>query len=138
MKVFLDTNILLDIFTVREPYYTAASRICNRVEIGVVDGYVSAISFNNSEYVVRRIAGAAAARESLKSMRDCFRVVPLDEQILNRAIDSDFTDFEDAIQYFSAQRAQADCLLTRNVRHFPVEPIAVQTPEQFLAVNPAV
>ena len=135
MKLFLDTDVLLDVLVQRAPHSIPASRIWSRVETRVVEGYISAVSFNNAHYVIRRAAGRQAAHEALKLLRDIFRLVPLDEEILQRAIDSDSSDFEDAIQFFSALRAQADCLLTRNVRHFPAEPLSVLTPEQFLKIH---
>jgi predicted nucleic acid-binding protein len=135
MKVFLDTDVLLDVLTRREPHSIAASRIWSRVEARALEGYISAVSFNNAHYVIRRAAGRLAAQEALKLLREVFRLVPLDEQILHRAIDSDSADFEDAIQFFSALRAGVEFLLTRNVRHFPAEPISVLTPQEFLQIH---
>jgi predicted nucleic acid-binding protein len=135
MKLFLDTNVLLDVLVQRAPHSISASRIWSRVEARAVEGYISAVSFNNVHYVIRRAAGRPAAHEALKLLRDVFQLIPLDEEILHRAIDSDSADFEDAIQFFSALRARADCLLTRNVRHFPAEPVSVLTPEEFLKMH---
>jgi predicted nucleic acid-binding protein len=136
MKLFLDTNVLLDVLARREPHSFAASRVWSRVEAQAMEGYISAVSFNNAHYVLRRASGPRPAHEALKLLRDVFTLVPLDEQILHRAIDSDFSDFEDAIQFFSALRAGADCLLTRNVRHFPAEPVSILTPDEFLKMHP--
>jgi len=136
MKVFLDTNVLLDVLTGREPHSIAAAEIWSRVEAGTLDGCISAVSFNNAYYVLRRAAGRQTAHNALKLLRGVFQLVPLDEQIIHRAIDSEFADFEDAIQFFSAHRAGADFILTRNVRHFPTEPISIVTPEEFLKTEP--
>ena len=136
MKVFLDTDVLLDVLARREPHSIAASTVWSRVEARVLEGYISAVSFNNAHYVLRRASGRHAAQEALKLLRDVFTLVPFDEQILHRAIDSDSSDFEDAIQFFSALRVGADCLLTRNIRHFPAEPVSVLTPDEFLKIHP--
>ena len=136
MKVFLDTNVLLDVLVRREPHSIAASRVWSRVEARALEGYISAVSFNNAHYVLRRASGRRAAQEALKLLRDVFALVPLDEQILHRAIDSDSSDFEDAIQFFSALRVGADYVLTRNIRHFPAEPVSVLTPDEFLRIHP--
>ncbi len=137
MKVFLDTNVLLDVLGRREPHCVAASEVWSRVEHGTLDGYISAISFNNVHYVLRRVANRPTAHDGLKLLRDIFHVVALDEQIIQRAIDSEFSDFEDGIQFFSAHHAGADFILTRNARHFPNEPIPIVTPEEFLKMEPA-
>ena len=137
MRIFLDTNVLLDVLGRREPHFVAASQIWSRVEQKALDGDISAISFNNVHYVLRRAAGRETARDGLKLLRGLFRIVALDEQIIHRSMDSEFADFEDAIQFFSAHRAGADFILTRNVRHFPDRPISVLTPELFLKTEPA-
>ncbi len=137
MKVFLDTNVLLDVLARREPHCIAASKIWSGVEQGALDGHISAISFNNVHYVLRRVESRQAAYSAMRLLRDIFRVVSLDEKIINRATDSEFSDFEEALQFFSAHHAGADFIITRNVRHFPAEPIAVVTPEQFLKTEPA-
>ena len=135
MRIFLDTNILLDVLGRREPHFASSSSIWSRVERGDHEGYVSAISFNNVFYIVRRLAGARAARKAMKLMRDIFRIVPLDEQLIHSAIDSDLADLEDAVQYHSAARVSANCIVTRNVRHFPKDPVPAVTPEEFLATD---
>lgn len=73
----------------------------------------------------------------MRMIRGTFAVIPLDEQILNQAIDADMKDFEDAVQFHSALRAGADCLVTRNPKHFPMGYVPVQTPAEFLATYTA-
>ena len=68
----------------------------------------------------------------MELLRDTFQVIPLDEQVLSQAIESDIPDFEDAIQYFSAVRSGAQCLITRNQAHFPQGQLAIQDPSDFL------
>ena len=136
MKVFLDTNVLLDVLARREPFYAASAEIWSLAESGAVQGYISAISFNNIYYVIRKTAGKRNADKALRILRDIFVPVAPDTLILNQAIDSTMNDFEDAIQIHSAIRAGADCLITRNPGHFKaVETnLAISTPDEFLAV----
>ena len=135
MKLFLDTNVLFDVLGRRARHVADSAAVWSRVERGVHEGLISAISFNNVFYIVRRAAGHKAAREAMKVLRDAFRIVDVDEQTIHRAIDSGIADFEDALQYFSALRAQADCIITRNVRDFPPDPIPAMTPEEFLETD---
>lgn len=132
MRVFLDTNVLLDVLTRRKPHWEPASEVWARVEAGKIEGHISAISFNNVHCVIRRASGKAAANTALKVLHGLFHVVPLDERIIRQAIDADFADFEDAIQFFSAHHAKVDSLLTRDLRHFPTSSLSVVTPEEFL------
>jgi predicted nucleic acid-binding protein len=132
MRIFLDTNVLLDALTKREPFCISALEIWSRVEKGEFSGYVSAASFNNIFYVSRKLSGRSAAAMGLKLLRDVFHIVPLDEQIIHSALDSDFTDFEDAIQFFSAHHVGAEVIVTRNARDFTDQAIPAVTPEEFL------
>ncbi|MBI2440333.1 MAG: PIN domain-containing protein [Lentisphaerae bacterium] len=136
MKVFLDTSVLLDILARHEPFYAASAEVWSLAESGTVQGFISAISFNNIYYVIRKTAGKRNADKALRILRDIFAPVAPDTLILNQAIDSTMNDFEDAIQFHSAIRAGADCLITRDPGHFrKVETnMAISTPDEFLAV----
>jgi predicted nucleic acid-binding protein len=132
VRLFLDTNLLLDVLAERKPFYSSAAHVWSLRETGVCEGLVSAISFNNVFYIVRRARNVDAARRALVLMRDIFSSVAPDQQILNQAIDSDIRDFEDAIQFFSAQRARADYLLTRNTADFPKTRLPILAADEFL------
>lgn len=136
MNLFVDTNVLLDVLAQRLPYYQDSAAVWTLVEKSKVAGYISAISFNNLYYITRKLAPDANQRQPLILLRDIFKIVALDEKILNQAIDSDFKDFEDAIQYFSAIRADADCMISRNLDHYKGVDIPVLTPTEFLASRP--
>lgn len=135
MNVFIDTNVLLDVLAQREPFYADSAQVWTLVETGQVAGAISTLSLPNLFYLMRRIKGQKAARKAMGILRDIFGFVPLDSQITNQAIDSDIEDFEDAIQFFSALRAGATTLITRNPKHFPGHDIAIQTPAEFLATH---
>lgn len=135
MKIFADTNILLDVLARREPFYGDSAEVWTLAETGRVTGLASTLSLPNLYYLLRRMKGQQTARKALSILRDIFTLVPLDMQIANQAIDAEIKDFEDAIQFFSAIRAGASVLITRNPRDFPVGDIAIQTPAEFLAAH---
>jgi predicted nucleic acid-binding protein len=135
MNVFLDTNVLMDVLLDREPFVVDAQQVWLLVERGKVRGLVSAISFPNVYYVVRKLSGLRQARRATVMLRDVFTPVAFDEQILHQAIDAGFKDFEAAIQYFSALRADADCIVSRNPKHFRAADLLVLTPSEFLATH---
>ena len=89
MRLFVDTNLLLDVLARREPFYAASARIWSLCETGACEGFVSAISFNNVYYIVRKARNDEVARKALVLMRDIFGSVAPDQQILNQAIDAD-------------------------------------------------
>jgi predicted nucleic acid-binding protein len=134
MRIFVDTNLLLDVLAKREPFYTPAARVWTLAETGACEALVSAISFNNVFTIVRKARDAAAARRALVLLRDVFASVAPDQRILNQATDSDIPDFEDAIQFYSALHARADFLLTRNVGDFPAGILPVLAPDECLVL----
>ena len=133
MTVFVDTNVLLDVLSYRKPFYEASAEVWSLAERGELRAHISAISFNNIYYVIRKLKDRNTAEKALRLLRDIFESVAPDRQILNQSIDADFDDFEDAVQFHSALRAKATCLISRNPRHFPKSSLPVLTPEEFLA-----
>ncbi len=118
MIVPFDTNILLDVLQNRQPHYGPASRAWDLVERHVLAGYVSAISFNNVFYILRKQLGSAAALDAVKQIRALFKCVTLDEQLLDQALATCTIDLEDAIQAAAADRVTAEYIVTRNVKDF--------------------
>lgn len=136
MNVFVDTNVLMDVLLERRPFFREARRVWFLAERGKVRGLVSALSYPNIYYIVRKVRDHDAAMAMMAMLRDTFRAVPLDDQVLNQAIDAGFQDLEDAIQYFSALRADAACFLTRNAGDFPPsDELPVLSPTEFLAAH---
>lgn len=131
-SIFIDTNILMDVFGRREPFYQHSASVLALSENGNIAGHISAISYNNSYYLLRRFYDHSAARKKMVALRNIVVAVSLDQQIINQAIDSEFTDFEDAIQYFSALHIHADCIITRNKKHFSHSEIPIFEPSEFL------
>ena len=135
MNVFFDTNVLIDVIAARKPFVADSRKVWYLAERQRISGQVSVLSFANIYYVIRKQNGRAVAESAMTMIRGTFAAVAFDEQILNQAIGAGFSDFEDAIQLFSALRAEADCLLTRNADHFPTSSLPVMTPGEFLAAH---
>jgi predicted nucleic acid-binding protein len=133
VKVFFDTNILLDVLAKRQPFYADSATAWTLAEDGKLDGLVSAISFTNVYYIVRKLVDAKTARHALVLLRGTFAIVSCDERILSQAMDSDIKDFEDAVQFESAAHAGAECMLSRNPDDFPrTSDCPVLMPAEFL------
>lgn len=135
MNVFIDTNVLIDVLAKREPFYADSVRVWTLAEQGRIKGLISAISFNNIYYVIRRLRTRQTANRTMVLLRDTFTPISLDKQILDQAIDSGLDDLEDAIQYFSAVRAEADCIVSRDNSAFPQSDLPVLTPAELLATG---
>lgn len=131
--VFVDTDIILDLLTKRQPFYRAAAALFSRVERGELKGCASSLAFANIFYILRKETSAAKAIAVLKKLRQLVAVLPVDDAVIGRALDAGFTDFEDAIQYHTALAGAIGCLITRNTRDYRKPAIRVCTAEEFLA-----
>jgi len=133
-RVFLDTNVLLDILLRRDPFYAAAAKIWLKVESREVEGLVSLVSLGTISYLVRKRTDPNAAREALNTICRVLQIADCPGQAGRMALQSHMLDFEDALQYAIATLAGADCLVTRNPSDFPKRgKVPVLTPEDFLS-----
>ncbi|MBR3648795.1 MAG: PIN domain-containing protein [Victivallales bacterium] len=131
-KIFIDTNILLDVILHRADFYQQAAAIWADCESRKVQGYVSAISLNNMHYIMRKMVAPDVALEYVRLVLNVFSIVPLDESILRLAVDLPQKDFEDAIQTFSAVQIKADCIVTRDKSHFSNHYMPVISPIEYV------
>ena len=133
-RIFLDTNILLDVVLHRDQFVADSARIWNDCETGKALGLISAISLNNILYIARKLISPGEAMESIRHILNIFTVIPLDASILRMAVDFPQKDFEDAIQMFSALQAKADCIVTRDRSHFSTEYLPILAPAEYLGL----
>jgi len=130
-KIFLDTNILLDVLLQRDSFMQNSARVWAECESGKVKGFISAISLNNMHFIMSKRIGKDRALESVRICLSVFSVVPLDEKILRLAVELPHKDFEDAIQLFSAVQMKVDCIVTRDAGHFSSEYLPILSPGQY-------
>ncbi len=132
IRALVDINVMLDVLARRESFVADAVEVWSAAEIGRVRGLVSADSFSTLYYLLRRASNHRTALRGMGLIRDVFEIVPLDDQIIHQAMDSPLGDFEDAIQYHSAMRGKADCIVTRDLKHFRKAELPVLAPADFL------
>ena len=130
-RIFLDTNVILDFFLEREPFYYDALKLWAACEEGAVDGYVSALTITNVHYIAQRIKNPTTAMIAVRGILDVFNVVPLDKELLRHAADLHDRDYEDDIQLQSAVKAGCSHLFTRDPTHFHSKAIAIVPPSSF-------
>lgn len=134
MKTILcDINFILDIFLKREPFYSPSARIFTLIEAKKLKGYLCSNSFPTLFYILAKELKRDKAMKILEKVRIVFRVATVDEKVIDLSLASDFRDFEDAVQYYSAVCIKADCLITRNKTDYVTDDLSIMTPEEFLA-----
>ncbi|MEO5783383.1 MAG: PIN domain-containing protein [Ginsengibacter sp.] len=132
-NVLIDTNIILDFFVAREPFDKDAAEIFRLTYNKKIRSYVSALSYANAHYYIKKLTGKKNSIDLLKNLKKIVSTINLDEDIIEAALNSEFSDFEDALQYYSATSIPAmEIILTRNSKDFSKSKIPVYTPVQFL------
>ncbi len=132
-KLFIDTNIVLDLLGKREPFYQDAAKLFSLADRGKVKLYVSALTVANSNYVLSKLKSAKEARVILIKFKILIAVLELNDKIIDLSLNDDsFQDFEDGLQYYTALENEADILITRNLKDFKNSKIPVMTASQYL------
>lgn len=134
IKVFLDTNVIIDFLAKRKPFDEAAAEIFSLADLGKIKIYISAISVNNVYYILKKPNGHKKTLSLINDILLLAELVDLNSMVIKEAKDSSFADFEDAIQYYSALKIkEAGAIITRDKRDFKKSKIAVLTPVEFVA-----
>ena len=116
-KLFLDTNIVVDLLERREPFCHDAVRLFTMAYNKQVQLFVSPMTYSTASFLLRK-HGPEGVRNLLSNFRQLSRVAAANERIVDDALASQFKDFEDAMQYYTAIRAKADVIITRNGKDF--------------------
>ncbi len=116
--IFLDTDILLDVFARREPFYGYAARVLTFIETRQITGCTSALIFSNLYYILRKLRSREVATTYLRKLSSLVTVLAVDDRSINFALNSVFSDFEDAIQYHTATHHHIKYLITRNTKDY--------------------
>ncbi len=131
-KVFVDTDIVLDLLSGREPHYQYAAELFSLADENFIQLYVSSLTFANVNYILSKQVSAGQARKMLLKFKTLIRVLSVHDKIIDLALASDFHDFEDAVQYHTAIENGISTLVTRNVKDFKKAKMAILTAQQFL------
>ena len=133
-KVFVDTDIVLDLLTARQPHYEYAAELFSLADENSIKLYVSSLTFANVNYILSKQLSAGQARKMLLKFKTLINVLSVNDKIIELALASDFQDFEDAIQYNTATENGITTLLTRNLKDFKKAEIVILTAQQYLKV----
>ncbi|HOV94337.1 MAG TPA: PIN domain-containing protein [Spirochaetales bacterium] len=130
--VFMDTDVILDLLCKREPFYEPSARVFDLGYKGSVCLATTSLVYANIFYILRKTLGIEKAKESLRKLRIIVHVVSVDEKMVDLALNSSFSDFEDGLQYYTARENGIDTILTRNGKDYKANDVIIQTPEEYL------
>ena len=131
-KLFVDSDIILDVLTKRGNFYEPAAEIFDLGYAKELHLYTTAIVLANVFYLLRKKCGMEKSARCLKKLRLIMSVLPVDEKTVDEALASKFVDFEDGLQYFAAKENAIPVIITRNIRDYKEKDVIVQTAEEYL------
>lgn len=132
-KVLIDTDVILDFFFDREPFSADASKILSLCEKGELKGFVTPVMISNVYYLLRKTAKHEKVIAHLKMLMNIIQVSMINKETILDALNSNFKDFEDALQNFSAQNEkEINVIVSRNTRDYKSSTLSVMTPETYL------
>jgi predicted nucleic acid-binding protein len=134
LKLLLDTNIVLDLLMDRIPFSDSAAGLFSKVEEGTIIGYLCGTTITTVFYLAAKTVGAPKAQEEIKKLLTLFEVAPVNRQVLESALDAQFSDFEDAVIHEAACHVGADAIVTRNKKDFKKSRLPVYSSEEMVKI----
>lgn len=132
MKIFLDTNIVVDFLGERAEFYLPAAQMMTLGDQKKIKIYTSSNTISTSYYLISKYENSKTAMEKIRKFKLLCSVAVMDDDVVEKAMNSDFRDFEDAMQYFSAVATDCDFIITRNEKDFKNALIPVMNAQSFL------
>ncbi|MBY0478193.1 MAG: PIN domain-containing protein [Chitinophagaceae bacterium] len=135
MNLFIDTNVLIDYLADRQPFAEQAAEIFNCAELGLISIHISAVSYNNIYYILKRSLTHTATIKILDEITEMVQIAEVNDVVIKKSLKSNFKDFEDAIQYNSALLVpKLKAIVSRNIKDFKHSTVAVLSPTELLAL----
>ena len=132
IELFVDSDIILDLLAQREPHYIHAARLFTLIDQNEVVAYTSPLIFANLHYLLKKESSNLLALKNLRKLKTLINILSIDEKVIEQSLNSEFNDFEDAIQYFTAVNNGITLIITRNKTDYKRSKIDVLTAEEFL------
>ena len=132
-RIFLDTNVILDLLGERVPFFDSIAKVATLADQKKLTLIVSPLSFTTIDYVLNKYESSESVLNKLRKFKILSEVCDVNEETIDKALNSSFKDFENAVQYFSALQSNCSIILTRNGKDFKQSTIAIMTAEEYLS-----
>lgn len=133
IRALIDTNVVLDYMLEREQFIESASLVMDAHQAGRFEGFVSTITPLNVFYITRRFRGRDEARLYVQSILQRFEISPADKDVLQKAMQLEMGDYEDAVQAASAMASDLDLIITRDMDGYTNSPVRAVSPAEFIS-----
>ncbi len=133
MRILVDTNIIIDALTGREPFRESAEQIFLLAANQIADMYITASSATDIYYLVRKhLHNTEQSKNMMSKLYQLFGILDVTAKDCQDALGSDMKDYEDAVISSCAKRSQMDNIVTRNIKDFEKSKVKVLLPEEFI------
>ena len=133
--ILIDLNVLLDVIQARQPHYHASAAVLEIALHANTSAMIPAHAVTTIHYLVTRYNNQQSADEAIRWLMKHLEIAPLGREQLQRAQSLAWPDYEDAVVAATAEMANCDYIITRNVRDFTQSPVSAVTPDEFLATR---
>ena len=134
-KVFVDTDVILDLFIRREPHHSEALRLFTHLKRSKTKTCTSPIVVANTYYILATLKDKRYAIDRIKKLRALITIAAVDETMIDAALAAPYKDFEDSIQLQCAKMNEVDTIITRNTKDYPKVGITIANPGEYLQVE---
>ena len=132
-RIFLDTNVILDLLGERVPFFDSIAKVATLADQKKLTLIVSPLSFTTMDYVLNKYETPKSVLNKLRKFKIICEVCEVNEETIDKALNSSFKDFEDAVQYFCALQSNCSIIITRNGNDFKHSTIPIMTAEEYLS-----
>ncbi len=134
-KIFIDTDVILDLVFERKPFFYDSQKILSLVEKNYLLGFTSSLIMANCYYIINSTKNKNIAKKTIAKLRSILTILPFTDKELGESLNSNIKDFEDGIQYFIAVNNGINTIITRNIQDYKKVDINVFLPNDFLKLD---
>jgi predicted nucleic acid-binding protein len=131
-KLFLDTNVVVDLLGEREEFYQSIAKIATLADKGRLYLVVSALTYSTVYYLLSRFEDKEIVKDKIRKFKVIAETSDLTNKVIDKGLTSKFVDFEDSLQYYCALNSDCNILITRNGKDFKESEIPVMSPNEYL------
>jgi len=131
-RIFLDTNVILDLLGERIPFFDSIAKIATLADQKKLTLIVSPLSFTTVDYVLNKFESSESVLNKLRKFKILCEICAVNEEIIEKGVNSDFKYFEDAVQYYTALQSDCSIIITRNGKDFQNATIPVMTAGEYI------
>lgn len=135
-KIFVDSDIIIDLLAKRD-HYLEAARLLSIIRERGAQAYTTPIVLANVHYIITRYANRDKSIKAIRALRKYIGILPMDDAMVDRALESSFPDFEDALQYYAAEAQEMDFIVTRNEKDYRKGNTKIVNAQEFVDLHRA-